>query len=933
MAKAPTSVSFDLRPRSDSPPPSYDSISELCDICAPIDFNRYLYEPLPQRNRIGRWEDILARRRCPFCRLVVRALTINPHRRPQSLKDEIILDNDVSWELGVEMSPYDQLTSEAYSNKFDLRSKAKGCDDVAYRFVVFIENNSDVKGFIQYLALEERDRKNRQFFGRRVDRGNVSTDLLISWLKRCDHFHGDVCEENGLAGRRLPKNLRLIDVKDGVIIKASLDKELSYLTLSYVWGTEDMQRQTGMSPVVTNLEDIQVDEDGDECTPLPKLLPQTIEDAIWLTNALGFQYLWVDALCIIQDEADENKKLHLSRMDAVYNCSTFMIAAASGSHANSGISGVSVPRQHSQCLERVNGMQFATMSPSFSDLENSYSLVWNTRGWTFQEKILAKRILLFTDYQVYFRCSESIWTEEIMMETGRLSKSIEARSGKYRWAGDRRRHVPTRKALFMQAIIPQLRADDEWSYLGKFPDYTAAIREYTQRTMTQPADSFVAIEGVLRTLERDTGKFLRGLPSQYFAQSLLWYPEPGALITRVNFDFPTWSWASWQFGSCATYDVLDVRVLRTVIITLRNMFIRLGKILGKVLEKAFENDGADSTSPSSSSSLSHEDPSMVEYSASPENTDTSTSSTAAPSPSPFHWPKFKKRDWSTRTIMGKAAINVATCFGWPMAIRRHTVKQMYLCDAGKVTHIKCNETLALKTFASNEPVSENPHARNSKAAKRQRSRSTHRYHSRLAHEYKFPVLSFETVIVQFHVGKCIGSNKPTNDNESSVFELLNPSGLCVGEIWTTLKTARLGTTHPLDFLTISWGLSLSIAEIDDEYIPRWTFDAAKLPESFMWWRDCLEEVFRPTPGKTLAGSYGGIEDGMEQPSLMQFFDALFRAVKGQPRPKFLWSTVNLVGVEWDEDGDREVARRVGMGRVVFNAWREQWGEREEVIFA
>jgi hypothetical protein len=928
MAQAPRSVSFSLR--SQSPPPSYDSITRLCDICASIDFNRYLYEPFPRLIRLGTLEDITASQSCPFCRLVVRALATNPHRKPQRPKDEIILDNGVSWELGIEMSPYDLLTSEAYSNKFDLRSKAKGCDRVAYRFVVYVENDPAVRGFIQYLALEERERTDRQFFGRYVDREKANVNLLKSWMKRCDHWHRDVCEEDGLAGRRLPENLRLIDVKDGVIVKASFVKELHYLTLSYVWGTEDMERKTGMSPVVTNRKDIQIDESGEECTPLPKLLPQTIEDAIWLTHALGFRYLWVDALCIIQDDILEDKRLHLSRMDAVYNCSTLTIAAASGSHANSGLPGISVPRKYCQPSERVKGMQFAAMSPSFTDLENSHSLVWNTRGWTFQEKILAKRILLFTDYQVYYRCSESIWTEEILMETGRLSKSMEARSGKYRWAGDRPRHVPGGKALFIQVVLPQLKVDDQWSYLGKFPDYAAAIREYTQRTLTQPADSFVAIEGVLRTLEKDSGEFIKGLPRNYFSQSLLWYAEPGALLTRVNYDFPAWSWASWQFGSCAAYDVLDVRLLRTVIIALRNMFIRLGKLLVRVLEGALEgNSSDDSTTPSSSSSHNYTS-SSNDYSSSSATQGTSFSSSTTPSsPSaPFNWPKFKKRDWSTRTIMGKATINVATCFGWPMAIRRHTVKQMYLCDKGKVKHIKCNETLALKTFASDEPISE--HGKDP-ISKMRRSASTHRYHSKLARKFNFPVLSFETVIVQFLIGDCLGPSQPTMDDESSVFELLDLEGLCVGEMWTNWKTARRGQKQPLDFLTISWGLSLSVAKIEDEYIPRWTFDAAKLPESktFMRWRAYLEEAFCPTPGKTLARGYGSNSHAMEQPSLMSFVDALFKAVKGEPRPKFLWSTVNLLCVEWDGD----VARRVGVGRVIFNAWMAQWGPSEEVILA
>ena len=128
-----------------------------------------------------------------------------------------------------------------------------------------------------------------------------------------------------------------------------------------------------------------------------------------------------------------------------------------------------------------------------------------------------QRTLLFTNYQVYYRCSESVWTEEIVIETDRLSKSMEARPGKYRWAADRPRHIVSGKLLLLKLIVPQLHVDDQWNYLGRFPDYAAAIREYTQRTLTNPNDIPIAITGVLRTLESDTRQFISELPKTYFS--------------------------------------------------------------------------------------------------------------------------------------------------------------------------------------------------------------------------------------------------------------------------------------------------------------------------------------------------------------------------------------------------------------------------------
>lgn len=132
-----------------------------------------------------------------------------------------------------------------------------------------------------------------------MDRKEVSISLLRSCVRRCEKFHDEVCDEDGVAGRHLPVNLRLIDVEKKTLIKARIDRYLCYLTLSYVWGAELMKEETGRSPVVTNRADLRTNEAGEECTPLPENLPRTITDAIWLTRQLGYWYLWVDALCIV----------------------------------------------------------------------------------------------------------------------------------------------------------------------------------------------------------------------------------------------------------------------------------------------------------------------------------------------------------------------------------------------------------------------------------------------------------------------------------------------------------------------------------------------------------------------------------------------------------------------------------------------------------
>jgi Heterokaryon incompatibility protein (HET) len=850
---------------------------------------------------------------------VARSLLLPRDFEPLPEDCKIWLGNDVSWKLGVEMSPFDYLKSEAYSNKFDLKSKAKQSDSTAYRLVVFSREDPGVRGSIQRLGGVKQYGASEQFLGRKTSPEKIDMELLRSWMKRCHRYH-PICERDGIAGRRLPENLRLINVETMEIVKAPNLHCVEYVTLSYVWGTAEMKEETGMTPSELRRSHIQRLDNGYEFTPLPKRLPLTIEDAITVTRELGYRYLWIDALCIVQDDPDVDKKVHLSCMDAVYNCSAFTIAAAAGIHADHGLPGISIPRRNSQSTELIQpGVELSAMSPSFTALENSRNLKWNRRGWTFQEKVLSKRLLLFTDFQVYFRCSESVWTEEIIMETEELSKSLKARPGKYRWAADRPQHENNPLIIpvpFIRMFVPQLLIDDEWNYLGKFPDYAAAIKEYTQRELSHPSDNLVAIEGVLSTLQAELGRFFFGLPSGFFSQSLLWYPTPGSRQARINKDNPSWSWAGWQFDSGVSYDVLDVRLLRTITITLRWIVHMTGRVVQHIPSSSSSGSDSNSGTP-----YNFSDTSTTSDSASGLAEASSSLASSAGSMLP-------EREWSTCQIVGRAVGNIATCFAWPMVFRQHTVRDMFLCSQGKVSQLRCDETFAISTFWEDEITNLK---RKTRPKGRKESEVSSKEYKELARKYKAPLLVMTTPVLRFYVGTCLHNFQPVNDDESSVYELIDEAGNCVGELWTTRKMARRGRTEPLHFLTISWGVSMSMADISDDFIPRWTFDAAELPDlrTIRTMKRLLAEWFTNEPSETKAAGHHSADSHakFEQSTVMMFLDALLHAKKDEIRPKFLWSTVNMLLVDWDGS----VAERVGLGRVIFKAWMENWTPPQQVL--
>ena len=124
-------------------------------------------------------------------------------------------------------------------------------------------------------------------------------------------------------------NFRVIDIEGGHIKPVPLDTK--YVSLSYVWGQLPMLqlRKDNFESLTSKgaLESIY------------QQLPRTITDAIDLLKALGLRYLWIDGLCLIQDDADD-VTLGVSMMNSIYHGSYFTIVAAAGQDANAGLPGL-----------------------------------------------------------------------------------------------------------------------------------------------------------------------------------------------------------------------------------------------------------------------------------------------------------------------------------------------------------------------------------------------------------------------------------------------------------------------------------------------------------------------------------------------------------------------------------------------------------------
>ena len=187
------------------------------------------------------------------------------------------------------------------------------------------------------------------------------------------------------------------------------------------------------------------------CTHIAKSsLPLTIQDAITVTRQIGIRYLWVDALCIIQDSA-EDKAIEISRMAKIYRQSYVTISAA---NARSSHEGFLAPKPTPRGLELpADEFRFRLPGPSPDGVLGGVTVeydLWERnispepldhRAWALQERILSPRILKYGTSTLSWCCKQDVlgWTSWL--------RSHQKASHKIRIKGDEELFKTTWKSI------------------------------------------------------------------------------------------------------------------------------------------------------------------------------------------------------------------------------------------------------------------------------------------------------------------------------------------------------------------------------------------------------------------------------------------------------------------------------------------------------
>jgi hypothetical protein len=338
------------------------------------------------------------------------------------------------------------------------------------------------------------------------------------------------------AARVLPR--RLLDIQSSRkkspgfrLIETSSDTPNEpYIALSYCWGRSNVLKLTA-----TTIHDLKAG-----VVPVSKLA-KTIRNAIWVTRQLGVRYLWVDALCVMQDsEVDWAREV--AAMREVYrNC--YLVVAASG--ATNCAQGLFCQRDPLTCLpcplytdrdgSGVFVKPYENSSHVFQNLFSNAPL--HNRAWVVQERFLSPRTLNFGS-TLAWECREMF-----QHDFGTHGEGVVDSTPKGKFHNFKLPSSSSNSDSSSSPGSPTTLAND-WEAF-KHLWHRSVLSIYAETKMTKPSDRLPAIAGLIQDLEVRTGwKNVLGLWEPFLASELRWttYHYKG-VVRRVS-GCPTWSWGS-----------------------------------------------------------------------------------------------------------------------------------------------------------------------------------------------------------------------------------------------------------------------------------------------------------------------------------------------------------------------------------------------------
>ncbi|KAH8883394.1 hypothetical protein GQ53DRAFT_431082 [Thozetella sp. PMI_491] len=509
-------------------------------------------------------------RPCVICDAILSLIRVRLNEEFSKYIDITEAEDPVSWNCKVH-EPVLQASNWSDDDNLIRRGRVSFFKNAGAP-VVFVEN--------QMLHLVRRDDIPHHYgMGRAVsDPAWFDMDVIKGFVDNCKQNHGELCEYpfgNAAATAQLPRPSYLIDVQARCVVAGSqVPVGKPFLFLSYV--RQDSDAQKYLSLTMDNLEALQQPEALDE-TALQQLsppctIPATFRDAMKLAALLDVHYLWIDRLCVPQDD-HAARELENSKMAYIAAGAAFVVAECDGADATHGIRGIpggSQPRSYPQkvypfgdkeAFVRVGGSRRKSTA-SRGDSTHVYPLRMRSRA----ETAMARRVLYFETGTVRCDCRscpmwatpvEAVtrdgWTEadEHMWESCAHECSRErwgCPMGQSRWKDasdwiDEDWEGDGDEGPFNSPEVPWTTAlAQPWPAVRR---YYAMLSEVSQLKPQEPGeDMFDAVAGLVTAFSRVFhGRMIHGLPESCFDLALLWRIPAGSVRNPKR---PSWTWAGWK---------------------------------------------------------------------------------------------------------------------------------------------------------------------------------------------------------------------------------------------------------------------------------------------------------------------------------------------------------------------------------------------------
>jgi hypothetical protein len=381
----------------------------------------------------------------------------------------------------------------------------------------------------------------------------ASISRMQAWLENCISSHPK-CNRMETHPPPLPTRVIAVGEKGTQIchLVPGANKRGYYATLSHCWGSSNNQ------PLKTTDETLTLRQQGMKDEELPK----TFRDAVQVCRELGIKYLWIDSLCVIQDQdSQEDWAREAPKMGDVYGNSVLTISAAASADSSGGLFRNRLGLRVWPCPILFFGQQYhvsrdttsAERRGNLGDLCMSHGNPLTHRGWVLQEQVLSRRSLVFTHGYLVWRCASMSATEK---HPSGIPRTADILPDNYRVL-----HCLINNIVDVEQKISDTNIYTSWYRI---------IETFTSRKLTYLDDKLPAIAGVAQKFAATTNdNYYAGLWRGDLLRGILWrcgQEMRTPAKTDRNARAPSWSWASvnvpirYSFLNSALHDTVTVSI-------------------------------------------------------------------------------------------------------------------------------------------------------------------------------------------------------------------------------------------------------------------------------------------------------------------------------------------------------------------------------------